>query len=107
MTPTGVKSYGHKSMSDKGSKHPSSIASGLQTVDKQGGSPPGAMEAGSGSDKHKKSVKRGDGTENLKADGSKKRGSILKAPGSGSSHLPGEVRKHSGTKAPKSVKQPK
>ncbi len=104
--PSGVKRYGHKSMEDTGKFHPDDIASGLETVDKLGGSPPPAQSAGSGSNSPPRGVVRGDGTENMEAGGSKKRGSIPSAPGSGSNHIPGDVRKHSGLKAPRSGRQP-
>ena len=108
MTPSGVKKFGHKAQSTKGSNHPSDILPGLEAVDKQGGSHPPAAPAPGGSDKHIKSVKRGDGTETLQ--GTKvvhKQGSIPKAPGSPPKNYPKEIRQHSGLKAPKSGKQPK
>ena len=101
------KKYGHKAQSTKGSKHPDSIMPGLETVDKLGGSQGSDMKMGKGSDGHKKSVKRGDGTSNMEARGSKKRGDGIKVPYSGSKNYPGELRQHSGLKAPKSGKQPK
>ena len=107
MTPTGIKSFGHKSKDDSGKFHPDDITSGLETVDKKGGSGPKEMKTGKGSNSPPKGVVRGDGTESLK--GIKvvhKQGSIAKAPGSGSQHIPGEVRKNSGLKAPNSGKQP-
>ena len=106
MTPSGVKKFGHKSQSTKGSFHPDKIGSGLATTDSLGGSHPPAMEApGKGSGGPPRGVVRGDGTEKLQGTKvTKKRGSGTPAPGKGSTHWPGEVRKHSGTKAPKSVK---
>jgi len=107
MTPTGIKHFGHKSKSDSGKFHPDDIGSGLETVTKQGGSGPKAMKAGKGSNSPPRGVVRGDGTESLK--GIKvvhKQGDIAKAPSSGSQHIPGEVRKNSGLKAPNSGKQP-
>ena len=101
------KKYGHKAQSTKGKFHPDDIMSGLETVDKQGGSHPPAAEAGGGSDGHIKSVKRGDGTENMEARGSKKRGQGITVPYSGSKNYPKELRQHSGLKAPKSGKSPK
>lgn len=108
MTPSGVKSYGHKSSSDKGKFHPSTIASGLETVDKKGGSPPGPAKTGRGSNSPPRGVVRGDGTESLK--GTKvqhKDGKRASLGGSGSSNIPGGVSKHDGFKTPHRGKQPK
>ena len=108
MTPSGVRSYSHKAKNDDGKFHPSSIASGLETVEKQGGSPPPAASSGKGSTNFPKNVVKGNGTESLKGTKVvKKRGERGKVPYSGSTNYPGNVRKHSGLKAPHSGKQPK
>jgi len=107
MSQTGIKRFGHKSSSDKGRFHPSDIGSGLETVDKMGGSEPRAATSGRGSNSPPRGVVRGDGTESLK--GTKvqhKNGKKMSAPGSGSSHIPGDVSKHDGFKTPRHGKQP-
>lgn len=101
------KKYWHKAQSTKGKFHPDEIGSGLETVEKQGGSQGSDMEMGRGSDGHKSSVKRGDGTENMEAKPSKERGKGITVPYSGSKSYPGETRQHSGLKAPHSGKQPR
>ena len=105
--PEGVHKYGHKSVDDKGSKHPDSISPGLQGVDKLGGSSPDVekgFDAGA-STSVPKGVERGDGTETLKGtDVTHKQAQIKQPPRSGKKRYPSEVRQHDGRKAPRSVK---
>lgn len=104
--PSGVRTFGHKTMSDKGSKHPDTIGSGLQGVDKQGGGSTDVKGYAAGArSTQPKGVIRGDGTETLRGTEVKhKQGSGTKTVYSGSKHYPSEVRQHDGRKAPRSIK---
>ena len=106
--PGGVRSFSHKAMSDKGSKHPEDVGSGLAGVERTAGGKSGGGDkdfAARAKASQPSGVVRGDGTETLK--GTKvvhKQSKVTQPPRSGSKRYPGEVKQHDGKKAPRSVK---
>ena len=97
----GVHKYSHKEAGSKGKYHPSTLGSGPNMVQKEGGSPPAAQGAASGTASHTPSgVVRGDGTEPRGSAPMTKQAKI-KPTGSGSGQAqPSGVRKFSGLSAP-------
>jgi len=105
--PSGVRTFGHKSVDDKGSKHPSKISSGLQGVDKQGGGSPDVEKGfkASASSSQPRGVVRGDGTEKLRGTETQhKQAKVKQPPTSGKKRFPGGVKQHDGRKAPRAIK---
>jgi hypothetical protein len=101
--------YGHKSVNDKGSKHPDDIGPGLQSVDKQGKTTPDVKKGYTkGGSKFRSGVVRGDGTETRRGTKVKKLQNKVSQPKASkdTSALPkGEgLHCYDGKSVPKSVK---